>query len=135
MAMAEALRSQSAWSCRNAGRFDTTTLTHSGRVAVASSSEYFMTDWALSAVDLFSHLLLLGQSVLNAVQNIIGRDGGQAMLRSQAHTCVAIATARAALQDLVPRAFGSPQRGGGRPEKTNSRHPQPRRKMQWSGVS
>src|SRR5206468_11860315 len=42
MAMAEAFRSQSAWSRRNAGKSDNTVRTQSGWVAVASSSEYFM---------------------------------------------------------------------------------------------
>src|SRR6185503_5482939 len=42
MAMADAFRSQSAWSCRKAGKSDKTVRTHSGRVEAASSSEYFM---------------------------------------------------------------------------------------------
>src|SRR5438445_3389940 len=42
MAMADAFRSQSAWSCRKAGKSDKTVRTHSGRVEAARSSEYFM---------------------------------------------------------------------------------------------
>src|SRR6266511_2449475 len=42
IAIADAFRSQSAWSCRKAGKFSRTVLTHSGRVGAARSSEYFM---------------------------------------------------------------------------------------------
>src|SRR5258708_4973124 len=42
IAIAEAFRSQSAWSCKKAGKSDITVLTHSGRVVAVNSSEYFM---------------------------------------------------------------------------------------------
>src|SRR5436190_24397573 len=42
IAIAEAFRSQSAWSWRKAGKFAITVLIHSGRVAPASSSVNFM---------------------------------------------------------------------------------------------
>src|SRR5687767_14207836 len=42
IAIADAFRSQSAWSCMNAGKSDITACTHSGRVAAVRSSESFI---------------------------------------------------------------------------------------------
>src|SRR6266480_7492548 len=46
IAIADAFRSQSAWSCRKAGKFDRTVFTHSGRVEAESSRESFIASLA-----------------------------------------------------------------------------------------